>query len=555
MQPQKIGGLSYNGAINKAGYSPGYSFNSQSQTSTPSPAIGGLTVKPFGEQPNTVRNPLTGSGQSNTIPTGNTQGMMSTPPKPDTTYTATTTTNGKGGTSTKPTPNPSVLAQQQAMNKLGAGLVEDGLAGPLTQAAVSSGKYSSTGTPVKTETSNTGNSGTISGVIPKTETPPKPPADLNISGQAPEVKASGAQTQNEIETQKRLMELSQKGSPEYQAAQTAYQKAIQDYNTSVQNQARSMGANYSEPIPLNFQQGRGQVLQTQYAAQQAGLGGLVSGASNALGAANTQQGLQTTAGQGAYTGAQTQAGRATTAGTSVLNAVQPITGVPYGTQTIQPGLLGQNGGQTGQVQPNDPYYKTLQNYAQMAASGQYGAISSSVTGNAVLNDQMNQMAKAINPNYNPVTSSAQSGITTAQTQNVATMTASYQSATNLGSQLKDLISTYGVNPADLNAANIAIQKVAQNTSSAQYQALNNLVTDIVATYSSILTPGSTTDTARATAASLLNDTASGKSIMTTLNNLDDQAKAKIAGQTTSYGANPGAPSGGGTSTSGFGWNG
>ena len=118
------------------------------------------------------------------------------------------------------------------------------------------------------------------------------------------------------------------------------------------------------------------------------------------------------------------------------------------------------------------------------------------------------------------------------------MTTAYKSAANLGSQLKDLIGTYGVNPQDLNAANDAIQKVAANTSSPQYQALNNLVTDIISTYSSILTPGSTTDTARATASSLLNATASGQSIITTLNNLDDQAKAKIAGQTTSYGEKP-----------------
>ena len=160
---------------------------------------------------------------------------------------------------------------------------------------------------------------------------------------------------------------------------------------------------------------------------------------------------------------------------------------------------------------------------------------------------MNQMAKSINPNYNPVTSSAQSAITTQQTGNVAGMTAAYKSAANLGSQLNDLITTFGINPNDVNAVNSGIQKVAQNVSSPQYKALNNLVTDLVSTYSSILTPGASTDTSRATAASLLDASAKGSSIMETLKNLDDQAKAKIAGQTTSYGETAGGNSGGGFS--------
>ena len=78
------------------------------------------------------------------------------------------------------------------------------------------------------------------------------------------------------------------------------------------------------------------------------------------------------------------------------------------------------------------------------------------------------------------------------------------------------------------------------------------MTDLVSTYSSILTPGASTDTSRATAASLIDASAKGQSLIQTLQNLDDQAKAKIAGQTTGYGE---TPSGGGSSTSGFGWNG
>ena len=130
-----------------------------------------------------------------------------TPPKPDTTYTHTTTTNGNGGTSTKATPIPSVLKQQQDLNianKTTQGytpLIEDGLAGPKTQAALT--QY---GSPKAT--TNTSENSTTSGVLPKSETPTSPtPAPLTTGGQAPGVIGTGNQTQNEIDTQKRLMEV------------------------------------------------------------------------------------------------------------------------------------------------------------------------------------------------------------------------------------------------------------------------------------------------------------------------------------------------------------
>lgn len=116
-----------------------------------------------------------------------------------------------------------------------------------------------------------------------------------------------------------------------------------------------------------------------------------------------------------------------------------------------------------------------------------------------------------------------------QVGDIAKMQSSYQQGQNLQGQLSDLITTFGLNPNDINAANIGLQKIAQNTSSSQYKALANLVTDLVSTYSSILTPGANTDAAKAAAASLLDPTAGGSSILSTLQHLDQQAKAKIAG--------------------------
>jgi hypothetical protein len=289
--------------------------------------------------------PSSQSQSSLQISQGTNQGLINMS-KPDTTYTHSTTTNEKGGTSIKPVPNPSVLAQQQSLNQANKNtqgyvpLIEDGLAGPKTQSAIEKyGFNSQTGQPNTPKTTNT----------PATAPVEKPVSSAVPAEQIQNVGQAGQQTQNEIETQKRLMELSQEGSPEYQQAQANYQKAIEDYNSSIQNQAGAMAGEASRAIPLGFVQGRQQVLQSQYGAQQAGLGGLVQGAGSALGAANTQQQLQTAAGQAAYTGAQTQAGRGLTAQGQVLQAglLQPTTigQVPFSSVTGNQGqMIGGQGG-------------------------------------------------------------------------------------------------------------------------------------------------------------------------------------------------------------------
>ncbi len=131
-----------------------------------------------------------------------------------------------------------------------------------------------------------------------------------------------------------LVNQSQNANPLYSGANDAYQKAIGDYNQSVQNEAKGMAGIKGEAIPLQFQQGREQVLQGQYAAQQAGLGGLVSGASNALSAANTAAGQQLSAGTSAAQINQPQFG--VSPGTGVG---QPSTGnVDYGSSPYGSGV-------------------------------------------------------------------------------------------------------------------------------------------------------------------------------------------------------------------------
>ncbi len=237
---------------------------------------------------------------------------------------------------------------------------------------------------------------------------------------------------------------------------------------------------------------------------------LAEGARDQAGLATTQQGLQ-------QTGLTSAAGLAA-----------PILG-QYGQANY-----GIGGNTSGGVQPNDPFYQTLQNYAQLRATGQESLIPSSVTGNAMLNDQLTQMTKAINPSYNANTAGAQGQVQGQQYEQVQAYKSAHQQAQNLQGQLKDLITTFGLNPYDTNAANVGVQKIAQNTSDPRYKMLQNYMADIASRYAMILTPsnGSQTDTTRALASSMLDDTASGKSVMDVMNGLDQQAQAVIAGVQT-----------------------
>lgn len=84
----------------------------------------------------------------------------------------------------------------------------------------------------------------------------------------------------------------------------AYNEALKQ---SRMNEAGGLAANAENPIPLEFQTGRAQVLQSQYAQEQAALGSAYQGASNLQQAANTQQqteqsGLGAAAGYASPTG-------------------------------------------------------------------------------------------------------------------------------------------------------------------------------------------------------------------------------------------------------------
>ena len=222
---------------------------------------------------------------------------------------------------------------------------------------------------------------------------------------------------------------------------------------------------------------------------------------------------------------------------SAQGAMQPQLG-GYGQTYYNPlSAFGGNQGGAG-VSTSDPFYATMQTYANLLANNQGASIPSSITGNSVLNAQLLQMAKQINPNFNPNVASgigsAQSSTAATQTAQVQQWTSALQQGQNLQSQLNDLITTFGLNPADLNAANAGIQKIASNVSSPQYKMLSNYIAEVANTYAQILTPAGSnvSDYKTQIANSMLDQTAKGTSLAQVMQGLDNQAQAKIAGVPT-----------------------
>lgn len=205
-------------------------------------------------------------------------------------------------------PNLSVLAQQKALNAQGAGLKEDGILGPLTQAAIDKNKN---------VTQSSVSSGT--NTIPEIKSSFKP-EDSGLYGK--------------LVTE--LANRSNQSSPEYQAAQGEAQRVSEEQKKLAEDYAKKTNNIAGTAGFLTQQSGLQGQLNNQYNTVQNALSSQYSGATNRLGAANTQQGLLQSLLQSA-TGAAQPTG-------NIIN-VNPITGLP-----VAGGSLGELAKTAGQVQ-------------------------------------------------------------------------------------------------------------------------------------------------------------------------------------------------------------
>ncbi len=316
------------------------------------------------------------------------------------------------------------------------------------------------------------------------------------------------------------------------------QAARQQLANSVDQQGRSIGSVESHPADINYGLGLEGVINRTAAAQQAGLGQAISGYAAErqanLGAAQGQANAE----QGAGNLLSSQGGLYG----SAAGYAQPQLG-SYG-QTYYSPLEANHGG--GNLDPQTQATSLAQKvingqmtYDQALQSlGYAGNVGSTFLNNAIT-------GAGGNPLQLQAQGSTQQNIIGTQGTQIAQYQSALQQGQNLQAQVTDLITSFGLNPNDLNAVNSGLQKIAQNTSSPQYKILQNYVNDIANTYSQVLTPpgGSSTDTTRGIATSMLDATASGQSLIQVMKSLDEAAKAKIAGVSTTGNSGSG---GGGT---------
>lgn len=170
--------------------------------------------------------------------------------------------------------------------------------------------------------------------------------------------------------------------------------------------------------------------------------------------------------------------------------------------------------------------EVMQQYAQMAASGQYTAIPSTITSNPVLNAQLNAAARALNPNYTPIGAQGASGV-------LAGIPA-LQSANTAAEGIKNTIKNYlSVNPtlntSDLAAGNLLQQWIqGKQLTDPKYQILFNNLDEYTNTLAPILgVGGNPTNLKTQIAQGFVNAAASGKSIVQVLDAMSELATHKI----------------------------
>lgn len=247
------------------------------------------------------------------------------------------------------------------------------------------------------------------------------------------------------------------------------QSILQNLQQSQTNEANSLAQNYSNPIPLEFQQGRGQVLQNQYLQQQ-----------NALSSqAQAQAGL--------YTGALQQQQQQQSGLGTALGALTQTTQAPYGTPLYQPGTgqfinsAGSSGG-LGNLDPQSALQSAASQLAQGTGGVGYSTLFSQLSsayGPAIAN-QLLQKAQTLNPNFNAAQSDATAQATSASTLQTGTTGGQVTKAADSTNQALDTlaqsfqslpgIQTGGI-PATNSIANFIASQFGQQALSSYTAAL------------------------------------------------------------------------------------
>jgi len=233
--------------------------------------------------------------------------------------------------------------------------------------------------------------------------------------------ATGSTFGNAVGT---LAQTSSQTNPAYDQAVTDYQKAQQSLQESQTNEANTLALNSENPIPLEFQQGRGQVIQTQYLSQQDALAKEMTAAQGLGQIGTAQQGTQ-------------QSGLGTAAG-----LVSP-TQVPYSNQYLSP-VTGQpvgGGGTTGGTALSSlpqQAQSAVQSYAQQVQSGSMTRADAESRLSAYGVAGTNALNEVLGNGFNTNASNASAGTTAVGQQIQTAANSTNQALDTLGSSFSSL---------------------------------------------------------------------------------------------------------------------
>lgn len=231
--------------------------------------------------------------------------------------------------------------------------------------------------------------------------------------------------------------------------------------------------------------------------------------------------------------------------TSAAGQLTPQTVAP-GQAVFNPGTgeytNASSGGGTPQTAPSGIDQGSWDTYVQDFATGNFGAIPSSITGNANLAGQLQAAVQAQNPSYNYNTAvggaqgqqalGAATGTGEAQAlQQIPGWSAASTAAQGIATQITNFLSSNPqLNSSSANISNAISQWAAGQTSNTGYQTLQSALTEWTNTIAPVLgVGGDTTNLKTEIAQSLIAGTNQGQTLGTLLNNLGvTLATAKIS---------------------------
>lgn len=310
----------------------------------------------------------------------------------------------------------------------------------------------------------------------------------------------------------------QNSQQSYGQAQTALQQ-LQNIQNGL---ATGIGNINQEAIPLQFQQGRAQALQSMYGGQEQALATELSGLGSLY---NSSLGQQATGISGLNSSANTALSGQGQAQGALQNAAQ----------LSQPQL-----GSIGQV----PFNPTDQSQGQVLGSGQQGGVAGAgqllgqfqgaqALGAAPYGAQASNIQTAGTAGTNIAAQGASQAI-----QQYNTLNAANSTFENQASQVLSVL-TQGQLNGSIPDVNKALNKVGGRFGSTQVQALASSLTELAAAYTNLLSSNGGTPTSQdEQAIATLNPNASAAQIATSIDQLKKAAAIKLQSQkalATGYG--------------------